>query len=81
MSAVSINYKFSDSYFVAVFLDDRYGLALAGSAEMSESGPGGWQVSAEVLDTDGLTTRQAMRFTGEYEARYVAEKINGKLPN
>ena len=80
MSSVSINYKFSDSYFVAVHLDSGYHLALAGSAEVSETGPGNWQVSAEVLDADGLTTPHKIRFDGEPQARYVANRINGKMP-
>jgi hypothetical protein len=80
MSPVSINYKFSDSYFVAVHLDSRYHLALAGSAEISEASPGNWQVSTEVLDTDGLTTPHVIRFVGEPQARYVANRINGGLP-
>jgi len=78
---VRIDSRYAEAIFVPVALDadsQQWGLALSGSAKETEYHPGRWSISAEVLNSDGLTDRRVLpdSFASKSDAMDLVRHVN-----
>ena len=78
---IRIDPKHSESIFVPVALDadsQLWGLALSGSAEATEYERGRWSVSADVLNSEGVTDRRVLpdSFASNSDAMDLVRHVN-----